>query len=98
MRQWFGCRRIVAVVGKRVVRSGDSGVRMGWVARFARHWEGDDPGHVPLQREHLQIEHEAGMVGIRGGNADGAVQIRQRMISGVGLGLLDAAINLEDRR
>lgn len=80
-----------------MVRIGHSDLRIGSVARFARQLKGDDARHVPLQGEHLQIEHEPGMIGIRGGNADGTVQIRKLVVLGVGLRLLNAAFHFANR-
>ena len=87
---------IVAVVRERVVRVGDADLGIGAGAGLAGELEGDDAGDVALQRQHLQVEHQPGVVGVGGGHADGPVEIRQVRIGGRGLGLLDAALDLAD--
>ena len=87
-------RRIVPVVRRRVVRirHADLGVRP--VARLAGELERDDAGHVALQRQELQVEHQLRVVGVGGRHADRAVEIRQRVVHRLRLGPLDAALHL----
>ena len=56
--------------------------------------EGDDAGHIPLERQDLEVEHEAGVIRVRGRNADGAIQIRKRIVCRIVLGFLNAALDL----
>ena len=84
------------MVRERVVRIGHADLGVGAVARLARELERDDAGDVALQRQHLQVEHQPGVVGVGGRHAGRAVEIRQRVVGGAGLGLLDAALHLAD--
>ena len=47
------------------MRIGDADLGVGARAHFARHQEGDDPRHVALERQHLEIEHQLRMLGKR---------------------------------
>ena len=85
--------RIVAVVGKRVMRIGDADFRVGAVAGFAGELEGDDAGDVALQGQHLQVEHQPGVVGVGGGHADGRSRSGSGFVRGVGFRFLDAAFD-----
>ena len=86
--------RIVAVMRERMVRIGNTDLWVGAIAGFAGELERDDPGDVTLQRQHLQVEHQSRVIGIGRRHAHGPVQIRQRIIRGVSLGLLNAALDL----
>ena len=68
---------VVAVVRQRVVRVGDADLGIGPVAGLAGELEGDDAGDVALERQHLQVEHQPGVVGVGGRHADRAVEVRQ---------------------
>ena len=69
---------VVAVVRQRMVRIGHADLRIRAIARLAGELERDHPRDVALQRENLQVEHQPGVVGVRGRHADGAIEIRQR--------------------
>ncbi len=57
-------RRVVAVVRQRVVRVGHADLGIGAVAGLAGELEGDDAGDVALEGQHLQVEHQPGVVGV----------------------------------
>ena len=88
--------RVVSVVGKRVVGIGDSGFGVDAVARFTRQLKGGDTSDVALEGEHLQLEHEAGVIPIGGGDAIGSVEIGKGFIAGRGFGFLNASLDLTD--
>ena len=71
---------IAAVVRQRVVRIGDADLRIGAIAGLARELERDDARDVALQREHLQVEHQLRVIGIRGRHADRTIEIGQRVV------------------
>ena len=48
----------------------------------------------PCRRQHLEVEHQPGVVGVGGRHAHGPVEVRQGIVPRVGLGLLDAALDL----
>ena len=89
-------RGVVAVVGERVMRVGNADLGIGAVAGFARQLEGDDAGDIALEGQHLQVEHEPGVVGVGGRHARGAVEVGQRVVGGAGLGALNAAFHFAD--
>ena len=70
--------RIVAVMRQRMMRIGHADLGVGAVARLARELERDHPRHVALQRQHLQVEHQLRVIGIRRRHADRPIEIRQR--------------------
>ena len=88
--------RIVAVMRQRMMRIGHADFGIGAVAGFARELERDDARDVALQRQHLQIEHQPGVVGVGGRHAHRPIQIRQRIVRRVGFGLLNAAFDFAD--
>ena len=88
--------RIVAVMRERVVRIGNADLRVSAIARFARELERDDARDIALQRQHLQIEHQPRVIGVSGRHAHRSIQIRQRIVRRVGLGLLNAAFDFAD--
>ena len=57
--------RIAAVVRQRMVRFGHADLGVRAVARLARQLERDHARDVALQRQHLQIEHQPRVVGVR---------------------------------
>ena len=75
--------RIVAVVRERMVRIGHADLGIGARAGFARQLEGDDAGDVALQRQHLQVEHQPGVVGVGGRHAHRAVEVGQARVGGL---------------
>jgi hypothetical protein len=77
------------------IRHADLGV--GPVARLARQLERDDPGHVTLQRQHLQIEHQLRVVGVRSRHAGGTIEIGQRLIGRARFRLLNPPFDLPNR-
>ena len=84
------------MVRERVVRIGHADLGVGAVAGLARELERDDAGDVALQRQHLQVEHQPRVVGVGGRHAHRAIEIRQRIVRRLGLGLLNAALDLAD--
>ena len=60
------------------MRIGHADLRVGPVAGLARELERDHAGDVALQREHLQIEHQPRVIGVRGRHAGRTIEIRQR--------------------
>ena len=62
--------RVVAVMGKRMMRIRHADLRVSAVAGFASQLERDDARDVALQREDLQVEHEPSMIAISSGDAD----------------------------
>src|ERR1700716_2345075 len=79
------------------MRFGNSNLRIGPNALFASQLERYDASDVSLESEHLQIEHQLGVVCIGGWDADRAIQIRQVRLGGVALGLLNAPLYLANR-
>ena len=84
-------------MGQRVMRVGDADFRIGPPARLAGKLECDHPGHVALESKHLKIEHQPRVVGVGRRHADRPVEIRQRVVLGVDLGHLNAALDLTHR-
>ena len=71
---------------------------IGAIAGLTGELEGRDPRNVALHREHLEIEHQARMVGIRSRYAQRPVQIgREIVFRDIRLRLLDAALHLTHR-
>ena len=97
LRQLRHLLGVVAVVRRRVVRIRHPDLGIGPVARLAGELEGDDPGHVGLERQHLEIEHQPGVVGIGCRHADRPVDVGQRAVVGLGFRLLDAPLHLAHR-
>ena len=89
--------RIVAVMRQRMMRIGNADLRIGAVAGFARQLKRDDARDVALQRQQLQVEHQSGVVGVGRRHADGPIEIGQRIVRRVGLGLLNAPLDFADR-
>ena len=89
---------VIAVVGQRVMRIGDAGLGgVGAVAGLAGELEGDDARDVALEGEDLEVEHELRVIGVGGGDAEGAVEVGGEIVLGdVGLGFLDTAFDLAD--
>lgn len=87
---------VIAVMRKRMMRIRDTDLGVGPVAGLAGELEGDDTRDVALKGQHLEVEHQPGMVGIGGRHADGAVEIRQRILLCSSLGLLNATLDLTD--
>ena len=87
---------IVAVMRQRVMRIGHADLGVGAVAGLARELERDDARDVALQRQHLQVEHQPRVVGVRGRHADRPVEIGQRIVRRRRLGLLDAPLDFAD--
>src|SRR6266850_3727614 len=89
--------RIVAVMGERMMGIRDADFRIGAIARFSSELEGNDPGDIALQCQHLQIEHQPRVVRISGGYSDWPIEIRQRIADGVSLRFLNAPLDLAHR-
>ena len=89
--------RIVAVMRQRMMRIRNASLRIGPVAGFARKLEGNHARDIALQRQHLEIEHQSSVVRVGGGNTDRPIQIRQRVVLGIGFRPLNAALHLADR-
>lgn len=85
---------VVPVVGERMVRIGDADLGIGPRAGLPGELECDDPGDVPLERQDLEVEHQASVVGVGCRDAHGPVEVRQGVVLRVGLGLLDPALDL----
>ena len=85
--------RIVAVVRQRVVRLGNADFRVGTVAGFTSKLKRDDSSDITLQRENLQVEHQLRVFGIRSGDTNGTIEIRQRLVLCVRFRLLDSPFN-----
>jgi hypothetical protein len=66
--------------------------RVGSVAGLARQLERHDARHVALHRQHLKVEHQPGVVRVRSGHANRAVEVRQRVLANIPLGPLDAPL------
>src|SRR3954463_12528377 len=73
------------------IRDADLGIRA--VARLAGELERAHASDVALHGEHLEIKHEPRMIGIGGGHADGAVEIRQWILRDTRFGFLDATLH-----
>ena len=76
------------------IRHADFGI--GAATEFACKLEGDDPRDISLERQQLQVKHEPCMVGVRGGDARRAIEIRQRIVARRRFGSLDPALHLAD--
>ena len=68
-----------------MVRIGHADLRVRAVAGLARELEGDDARDVALQGQHLQVEHQPGVIGVGGRHADGAIEVRQRSVAATSL-------------
>ncbi len=79
---------------RRVMRIGDADFGIAAIARFARELERDDAGDVPLQREHLQVEHQLRVIFVGRRHANRAIEIGQRVVERLRFGLLYAALDL----
>ena len=77
------------------IRHADLGIRP--VARLAGKLESDDAGHIGLERQHLEIEHQPGVIGIGRRHADRPVHVGQRTVVGLRLRLLNAPLHLAHR-
>ena len=77
-----------------MMRIGDADLRIGAVAGLAGELEGHHAGHVRLHRQHLQVEHQPRVVGIRGRHAGRPVEIRQLIVRRRRFRLLNAALDL----
>lgn len=75
-------------------RYADFGIRTG--ARFAGQLEREDPRHVRLECQHLQVKHQPRVVRVGGRYSDRAIQIAQRGVGRFGLGLLNTPLHLTD--
>lgn len=90
---------VVAVGGEGVVGIGDAGLGgVSAVAGLAGELEGDDARDVALEGDaNLKVEHELGVIGVGGGDAEGAVEIGREVIGrDVGLGFLNTAFDFAD--
>ena len=72
LRHALNFRRVIAVMGKRVVRIADADFGVGAVAGLAGELEGDHAGDIALHSEELQIKHEPCVLGITGRHSGGA--------------------------
>ena len=89
---------LVLVVRQRVVRVGHPDLGIGLRGQLGRHQEADHPGHVGLVGEHLQVEHHLDVLAERGRHARrGALDHRQLLVR-LGLGPLDAPLDVAHRR
>ena len=66
---------VIAVMREGVMRIGHADLGVGPVAGLARQLEGDDAGDIGLEGQDLQVEHQAGVVGVGGGHAHGALEV-----------------------
>src|SRR5439155_2006515 len=88
--------RIIAVMRKRMMRIRNADLGVSSIAGFARELERDDARDITLQRQDLQVEHQSRVVGVGGRHAHRPVEIRQRIVRRIGLGLLNTAFDLPD--
>ena len=79
------------------MRIGNADFRIGAVARFPRKLERYHARYVALHRQHLQIEHQPRMISIGSRDADGPIEVRQLMVGGVCLSMLDTALHFTHR-
>ena len=82
---------------ERVVRIGNADLVVGAVARLARELERHDARDVALHRQHLQVEHQPRVIGVRGRHARGPIEVRHRRVRRLLLGLLNASLDLAHR-
>ena len=85
---------IVTVMGQRMVRFRHAYFWVGASTRLSRELKGDDPSDVGPQGQHLEIEHQLRVVGVRRRHTHGAIKIRQFPFGGRGFRLLDPAFHL----
>ena len=95
--QLLHLHRAVLVVRQTVVGVGNAQLGIGPRADLARHHERDDPGHVGLQREHLQVEHQPRMLGERIRDAAGGPGQLGQLDVALRLGELNAPLDVTDR-
>ena len=67
---------VAAVVRERVVRIGHADLRIRPHAAFASHHQRDDAGHVGLEGDQLQVEHQVDVVGVEHRDAGRLVDAR----------------------
>src|SRR5689334_20483730 len=77
-----------------MVRIVDPDLRICASARFTRKLEGADPRDVRLECQHLEIEHQPGMIRVSRRNAEWPIKRRQLRFRRLSLGLLDAPLDL----
>ena len=86
--------RIVAVMRQWMMRIRHANFGVTAVTGFAGKLESDDPGHVSLKRQELQIKHEPGMIGISRGNANGSIEVLEWVLFDIALGLLNSLLHV----
>ena len=79
------------------MRFGHADLGVGALAGFASKLEGDDSSDVSLERQHLQVEHQLGVIAVTNRNADRPIKIRQVGFSGVAFSLLNTALYFANR-
>ena len=87
---------VAAVVRQRVVGVRDVDLRIRPVARLVRHHEGDDPGQVGLPGQHLQVEHQPGVLAEGAGNAGRLLHRHRQVGQSLPLGHPDPALDVAD--
>ena len=78
-----------------MVRIRNADLRIRTIALLARELEGDHARDIRLKRQNLQVEHELGVIGERGGDAHRPIGIGHRVCQLTDfLGALDFALDL----
>ncbi len=60
----------------------------------SRQLKGDHARDVSLQRQHLQVEHQSGVIGIERRHAERAIGVRPWILFGGDFGLLDTPLHV----
>src|SRR5687767_4333618 len=84
------------MMGEGMMRIGNTDFGIGSRACFSRELEGNDPGNITLESQHLQVEHQPRMVGIGSRYTHRTIQIRQPVVRRLSLGLLNPTLHLAD--
>ena len=89
---------IAAMVRERVMRLGHADFVVASGAALASQLERNHPRHVGLQRQHLQIKHQPGMLGVGDRHSQRSVHVRSGVVRHSRLGDLDPTLDFADAR
>src|SRR6185436_18876827 len=89
--------RTISVVRSGMVRIGDADFRVRPRARFARELKRDHTSDVALERQHLQVKQQLYVIAVGGRYSERAVEVRQGILRGMLLRLLDTPLDFAHR-
>src|SRR5262245_46432531 len=94
LRNFGDLLRVVAVMARRMVRIRYADLRIRTIVVLTRKLEADHTRDIPLKGQNLQVVHELGMVGERGRNSHGPVEVGRFVIRYRFLAALDFTFHL----